>query len=349
MPLALRRGRVASVEAEGATIELTVEVGGARRRAVGYRHLTGGAEPGDEVIVNVAAADLGLGGGGFDVVHANLTRGLAAADEPGAAVMKLNYSSLQHGVRPVEADAARDASVELAGALGGRPVAVLALHGQLEPTAWATAQARPGACVGFVQTSGGALPGALSRVVAELRARGLLAGHITAGAAFGGEHEAVTTTGALHAGLTHLGWDAALVGPGPGIAGSGSALGHGGLSALDSAHAALALGAPTVLVPRMSSGDPRERHRGLSHHSATVLELLLRPVTVAMPQGAPQGVARGEALVRHSVSVAATDLAGYRETGLSARTMGRSIDDDELFFAAALAGGRVLADEVADA
>ena len=82
------------------------------------------------------------------------------------------------------------------------------------------------------------------------------------------------------------GWDVALVGPGPGILGSGSALGHGGIVALDSAHAALALGCPTVLTARMSSGDPRERHRGLSHHTRTVLELLLAPVTLPVPPGA---------------------------------------------------------------
>ena len=36
---------------------------------------------GDELIVNVEARDLGLGSGGFDLVHVNLTRGL---DGPGA-------------------------------------------------------------------------------------------------------------------------------------------------------------------------------------------------------------------------------------------------------------------------
>ena len=36
---------------------------------------------GDEVVVNVAALDLELGSGGFDVVHVNLTRGLRAATE----------------------------------------------------------------------------------------------------------------------------------------------------------------------------------------------------------------------------------------------------------------------------
>ncbi len=61
----------------------------------------------------------------------------------------------------------------------------------------------------------------------------------------------------------------------PGILGSATSYGHGGMAALDSAHAALALHLPTLLSPRISSSDPRPRHRGLSHHTATVLELLL--------------------------------------------------------------------------
>ena len=76
-----------------------------------------------------------------------------------------------------------------------------------------------------------------------------------------------------------------MCGPGPGIVGSGSSLGHGGMVALDSAHVALALGCPTLLVARMSSGDQRARHRGFSHHTLTVLDLLLEPVTVALPAG----------------------------------------------------------------
>ena len=55
--------------------------------------------------------------------------------------------------------------------------------------------------------------------------------------------------------------------------------------ALDSAHVSLALGCPTLLVARMSSGDERTRHRGISHHTLTVLDLLLEPVTVALPAG----------------------------------------------------------------
>ena len=43
---------------------------------VAYPRLTGPVALGDEVLVNVQARELGLGSGGFDVLHANLTRGL---------------------------------------------------------------------------------------------------------------------------------------------------------------------------------------------------------------------------------------------------------------------------------
>src|SRR5271166_3688935 len=132
------------------TVELRGEEGGRRRAAVADIGLVGRAEVGDEVIVNVQALDLRLGSGGFDIVHVNLTRGLAAAGREGADVMKLNYTSLQHAVSPVE-DAQLQLPVE-------RPVAVLALHGQLAATAWAFAQNAPQGRLGYVQTEGGALP-----------------------------------------------------------------------------------------------------------------------------------------------------------------------------------------------
>jgi hypothetical protein len=332
--LALRRGTVLSVEQLGPAARVTVDVGGEPRPAVAYVDMTGPIEAGDDVVVNVAARDLGLGSGGFDVVHVNLSRGLHGQGDPGTHVMKLNYSSLQHAFEPIEAQGG-----EL-GPTSGKPVAVLALHGQLPCVAWAAGEAAIGARIGFVQTWGGALPGALSQTVRELRERGLLAGHITAGQAFGGEHDAVSVEGAINAGLTGLGWEAAIVGPGPGIVGSATGLGHGGMAALGSAHAALALGCRTIIVPRMSSGDSRERHQGLSHHTATVLELLLRSVEVALPEPIDLP-GRG-----HRGRSAAVDLDGYRGARLPATTMGRGIDEDELFFRAALAGGVVLAEEI---
>lgn len=333
--LALRRGEVSSVEEDGPTARITVEIDGERRPALSHGLMTGPVAAGDDVVVNVAALDLGLGSGGFDVVHANLTRGLEGRGVAGAHVMKLNYSSLQHAVEPLE-----ERAPPLERPLRS-PVAVLALHGQLACVAWGAGEGAPDARIGYIQTPGGALPGMFSSVVAQLRDRGLLAGHVTAGPAFGGEHEAVTVAGAIHGALDLLGWDAAIVGPGPGIIGSASALGHGGLAALDSLHAAAALGCETIVVPRMSEGDPRERHLGLSHHTRTVLELSLAPTTVALPEGRDDEL--GD---RHERRVARADLDGYLASGLPARTMGRDATEDELFFRAALAGGAVLGEAI---
>jgi hypothetical protein len=332
LSLSLRRGTVVAVDLDGGVARVRVHCGDEEREAVAYLDLVGPIEVGDDVVVNVAALDLGLGSGGFDVVHVNLTRGLGLPGREGAHVMKLGYTSLQHAVHPFE---------EREGDGANGPVAVIALHGQLPCVAWAAAAGGEAPRrIGYVQTAGGALPGELSDVVRELRERGLLAAHVTAGPSFGGEQEAITVAGALEAGFAADGWDAAIAGPGPGILGSSTRLGHGGLAALDSAHAALALGCRTLLVPRMSDGDPRERHRGLSHHSATVLELLLRPVLVPLPEGAepPPG--------QHQSAEFAVDLQGYARSGLPVTTMGRSLDEDELFFRAALAGGVALAKEI---
>jgi len=329
--LSLRRGEIVSEN------PLTVVVDGQRRPAWADAGLLGEMREGDEVVVNVAALDLGLGSGGFDVVHVNLTRGLSGGggDEH---VMKLNYTSLQHPIEPVERLA------EAGGVRALIPVLVLPLHGHLAPAAWAAAQADPELRLGYLQTGGGALPGSLSRDVAELRERGLICGHVTATPAYGGEQEALSVPGALDAAANLLDWDAVLAGPGPGIIGSETHLGHGGMAALDTAHAALALGMPTLLSPRLSGTEARERHQGISHHTLTVLALLLARVEIAVPQGNPEVSAQLSAVAagRHRVHAAPADLAGYSATALPAQTMGRSIEEDPLFFAAPLAAGQVL-------
>jgi hypothetical protein len=373
-PPALEREQRVLVQLTGA------DRAGERREAVADVALVGRAELGDRVVVNVQALDLGLVSEALpacDVVHVNMTRGLASeahptseAHPPGAHAMKLDHTSLQHAVEAVD-DERLELPLE-------NPVAVLALHRQLAAVAWAFAQAAPGRTLGYVQSDGGALPGGHSRTVALLRDRGLLAGHLTAGACFGGEGEAISTVGAIHHGSRTLGWDAVVCGPGPAVTlpGVGTSLGHGGMAALDSAHVALALGCPTLLVPRMSSGDEGPRRRGISHHTVTVLDLLLEPVTVALPAGmrspvgndlraslgaafagrlvepthpTPRGleVARpgGWArITRHDWRRAEVDLPAFAASGLPSRALGRAVIEDPLFFAAALAGGSVLAE-----
>jgi Protein of unknown function (DUF3866) len=168
---------------------------------------------------------------------------------------------------------------------------------------------------------------------------------VTAGPAYGGEREAITVIGALRAAMGPLGWDAAIAGPGPGIVGSGTRLGHGGMSALDTAHASLSLNLETLLAPRMSSGDQRERHRGLSHHTETVLRLLLDGVKMPAPAGDEPALEllRDACGDRHELWPREVPVGDYAASGLPASHMGRSIEEDRLFFAAALAAGDGLA------
>ncbi len=337
--LSLRQGTVIEVQpsrSDGEIDEIVVDVDGVARPAFADVSMVGATEVGDSVVVNIEAVDLNLGSGGRDVVLVNLTRGLTGEPDPNRHVMKLNYTALQTGVAPVEST---KLDVPIAA-----PAAIFQLHGQLAPVAWAAANANPGLKLGYVQTGGGALPGKYSSTVKQLRERGLLCDHLTAAPAYGGDGEAMSTIGALHSGLRDRGWDAAVVGPGPGIIGSGTPLGHGGMNALDSTHCALALGCSAVLVARASSGDPRERHRGVSHHTRTVLELLLAQVTVAFSDGStiPDEAAR------HDARVVEVEIEEYAASGLPSRTMGRDWTEDRQFFECAMAGGVALADLLRD-
>src|SRR5215210_7118572 len=120
--LTLRRGRVTAVieRHEGLA---RIEVDGTP--CVAYPRQTGPVALGDEVLVNVQARELELGSGGFDVLYANLTRGLDLAPEPEAHVMKLPYAPGQFAARHAEEGS------ELPQSLDGLPVVCCSLHSQL--------------------------------------------------------------------------------------------------------------------------------------------------------------------------------------------------------------------------
>ncbi len=252
MPLSLRRGTVTAVdERHDGLVRCRVD----GEPCIAYPEVTGPVALGDDVVVNVQARELGLGSGGFDVVHANLTRGVGLAPAAGAHVMKLPYTPLQFAARHAEEGGALPERLE------AKPVVCCSLHSQVAPVCAALA----GLQVAYVQLAGGALPLALSDTIRALRDRGLVAATASAGACFGGDVECVTAAAALAwAAESH---DAVVCAIGPGIVGTASRLGHGGLAAAEAANTAAALGGSAVLAVRVSSGDARERHRGVSHLS----------------------------------------------------------------------------------
>jgi hypothetical protein len=321
--LTLRRGRVDAIHERYDGL-VRLEVGG--RPCVAYPRLTGPVALGDEVLVNVQAIELDLGSGGFDILYANLTRGLDLEPEPGAHVMKLPYTPLQHAVLHAEE------GTELPEQLDGMPVVATSLHSQLAPVCAGLRGTR----VAYIQIAGGALPVSLSDAIRALKERGLLHLAIGAGACFGGDDDCANVYSALAVSRAR-GAEAVVCGIGPGIVGTGTSLGHGGVVAAAAANAANALGGVPVIAPRVSGADPRERHRGLSAHTLAVLELCLGPVKVAWPAGAAAPAELG--------AVEEVDVSGWPEAcaGLPLSHMGRGPDEDPNFFAAAFAAGRLAA------
>jgi hypothetical protein len=281
-------------------------------------------ELGDDVLVNEQARLLALGSGGFDVLHANLTRGLGLPAAEGAHVISLPYTPLQAAVRHVEEEG------PLAEELGGMPVVCCSLHSQVAPVCAGLAPSR----VAYVQLGGGALPVSLSDTVHALKERGLLEVAVAVAPCHDADAQAVTAASAL-AWTRAWGYDAAVCAIGPGIVGTGTPLGHGGVAAAEAANAAAALGGRAVIAARVSNADERERHRGLSHHTRAVLRLCLGDVTLAWAVG----------LDDPNVPVEEIDVTGWEEAcaGLLLSHMGRGPDDDPWFFAAAFAAGRVAA------
>lgn len=303
---------------------------GTDARAYALTDLTGRCEVGDAVAVNTTAVELGLGTGGWHVVSCNLTRPAFRAPGPDH-VMKLRYTGLQTDVGTDELG-----RPEVDDPLPGTPVVVASVHSQLAAVAAAFADAAPGRRLVHVMTDGAALPLALSDLSVALAARGLVAGTVTAGHAFGGDLEAVNVHSALGLAVHVLGADAVVVVMGPGVVGTGTSLGTTAVEVAPALDAVDALGGQGILCVRASDADPRDRHRGVSHHTRTAVRLCRSsPLVVDVPVGAADlpGVRRLDVA---QVPDAEGLLARY---DLRVTTMGRTVSEDPLFFAAAAAAG----------
>ncbi len=319
-------GTVTAVTAERAGLQ-KVEVDG--EPAYVLTQLIGPVAVGDRVVVNTTAVELGLGTGGWHFVHWNLSRDSWSEPGPGH-VMKLRYTSLQVDTGSAE----EEGDAELPVDLGGMPVVACTLHSQVACVAAGFAHASSGGRLVYVMTDSAALPVALSDLVVDLRRRGLLAATVTCGQAFGGDYEAVTLASALQVAAGPAGAVAAVVGPGPGVVGTGSRYGFGGLEVATVVDTADTMGGRPVVAVRFSDVDPRPRHRGVSHQTSTALTMAGRRPMVAVPAGEPVP----EALegVGGVVQVAVPADISYPD-GLT--TMGRGPDADPAFFAYAAAAG----------
>ena len=364
-----RNGTVSGTRREWpGAVELDVSVDGVpaeggQVRALAFPALTGRPRPGDRVLINTTALDLGLGTGGYALVVALPDR-LPPDPELAGHLIKARYSPLQACVLGADEqgsphhDVLRDADD-----IGGMPVVVADLHSALPavlagifaaersgddrpPAAGQLQRAEPR--VVYVMQDGGALPAWFSRTCVLLREAGWLAATVTTGQSFGGDLETVTVHTGLLAARHVLGADIAVIAQGPGNLGTGTRWGFSGVAAGDAVNAAAALGGRPVASLRISDADPRMRHRGVSHHSLTAYgRVALARADVVVPVLAGEFGARVAAEAaplggRHElVTVPADGLeAALRACPARLSTMGRGLDEDLAYFLAAAAAGR---------
>ncbi len=348
MVSAVRREWAGAVELDVAVAGGAAAQAGPQVRALAYTELTGRPEPGDQVLLNTTALDLGLGTGGYAMVIAVPGRLPPDPQGPGHLV-KARYTPLQATV--LGADEQGSAYHEVlrdADDLGRMPVVIADLHSALPAMLAACYAHRPGAVVAYVMLDGGALPAWFSRSCAELRQAGWLAAVVTVGQAFGGDLEAVTLHSGLLAARHVLHADVAVVSQGPGNLGTGTKWGFSGVAAGEAVNAAAVLNGRPVASLRISDADPRERHRGISHHSLTAYgRVALARADVVVPdlpgpfgariKAEAQPLGRRHSLVRVPVDGLADTL---RACPVKLSTMGRGLDEDLAYFLAAAAAGR---------
>lgn len=336
--------------------QLAVELDdGSVGSATCYPRLSGACRTGDRVLLNTTAVDLALGTGGrhFVVARAGSLQGVALDDPADGHIMKMRYTPMQLDVLAVESQESLHHDImRAAETLNGCPVVCCGLHSQVPLVAAAVKAADPGLSVAFCMTDAAALAMPVSDLVRECVSAGLVDTTVTCGQAFGGDFEAVNLHSGMLAAKDVAHADIIIVAIGPGIVGTATPFGHGGINQGEAINAVAALRGTPVACLRMSFADQRPRHQGVSHHSlAALTRIALAPAHVAVPSLPQQLAERIDAALdeagvweRHVRADAASGSVSPPSTrGVVVRSMGRGLADDPAFFASAFAAGEVAA------
>jgi hypothetical protein len=354
---AFTRGTVGEIlESTPALIRVRVEADGRELVASGFPEMLGPVAVGDVVVVNTIGIDLGLGTGGEGFVLWNLDGPGPSRPRPGH-IVKVRYTPWQMAVLAAEApESPHHSALKEVSSIAGMPVVACGLHSQLAGVSAGIKAAAPGARVGYLMTDAAALPIAWSTLTAALKDAELIDVTGTSGHAFGGDFEAVNIFSGLAA-LKRVGAaDVAIVAMGPGLVGTGTALGFSAIEQGQVLDAATALGGIAVACARISFAQERDRHRGISHHTLTALSIAARePAEIVLPQIADDRLGQLMAMLedsalgrRHKITVAngrpGVELMERR--GIAASSMGRSMREVPELFLAAAAAGRVAAEKL---
>ncbi|MBQ3423418.1 MAG: DUF3866 family protein [Romboutsia sp.] len=325
--------------------DIRVNINGEIQRAYNYPKITGNIKLGDEVLLNTTAVELSLGTGGYHFVIANLNN-LESNLTKGGHIMKLRYTPLQVKVDSVEEQESKyHKNIEEFSSLNNMPVVVGSLHSMITPFVASYKRLNPNKKLVYIMTDGAALPIYLSKNVDTLKKKGLIDETITIGSAFGGDYECINIYTALITAKEVLNADAVFVSMGPGIAGTGTKYGFTGIEQGPILDAVKKLGGMPISIPRVSFADQRDRHKGISHHSITVLKEIVNisaniPICIYDDEKLnyiKEQIKYNELDLKHNVVYIKNENSkdDIEYFGLKVRSMGRNFDQDKEFFEAA--------------
>lgn len=379
---ALAQGEVSAIIHDSPEIqELLVRIPGKSQpeRAYNYPALYRKIETGDTVLLNTSAVTLGLGTGGrhFVIPYSGTDSKPVLKDDQEQSleskknddpvsrrhnghIMKLRYTPWQFPVLAVEEEASPyHEQLKSATTLDGVPVVAAPLHSMLPGVIlgfralWHLSGRNVNPKIVYIMTDGAALPIALSNIVRELKDKRLLDTTITTGHAFGGDLEAVSIPSALQAARSVGNADLIIVALGPGIVGTGTALGFSSIEQSWVIDVVTHLKGCPITVPRISEADPRERHLGISHHTMTILEFANHPSSLAISNRMPQilrqqmytQLSERNLLNKHSVWLIDDPPAQqlFQEAQIEVKSMGRGVTQDPAFFQATVSAGYLAA------
>lgn len=329
---------------EGKIQCLEVRVGEKLEKAINYLQLSGYASPGNEVVLNTTAVRLGLGSGGYHFVIANKAASPFIAHD--GHIIKLRYTPMQLKLATWE-EKITEAKRTLKYSGLQVPVVIGELHSMIAPFARTLKMINGKRKIIYIMTDSASLPLAFSNTIRLLKKEGVLAGTITAGQAFGGDLETVNLYTALLAAKEELRADIIVLTPGPGVVGTGTRYGFSGIEQGEHVERVHKLGGIPLVIPRISFADPRPRHKGISHHTLTVLgELTEKACFLPLPACSRdkmllflKQLSAGGLLEKHNIVIISADhfLKHLQNACAGSDTMGRNLQADPVFFAAAAA------------
>lgn len=338
------------IERNEDVIWLEVEIDGQKSKGVNYTSLTGDIEVGDKVMLNTTAVDLSLGTGGQHFVIHN-ERNKSRDLEGKGHIMKLRYTPMQTScLAAEEQDSPHHEDINAFTSLDGKVFIVGTLHSMLAPIAATIKHLRPDLKVNYIMTDSGALPIQFSKTVKYLKDKEIIDNTITVGNSFGGDFECINVYTGMITAKEVLDSDITIITMGPGIVGSGTKYGFSGIEQGYIVDAINTLGGTSIVVPRISFRDKRNRHTGMSHHSITVLDEIIKTKTnVILPKLEKEREEFIKAQIcdahideKHDITY--EDGSCIKEAldhyNLKITTMGRGIEEDTEFFTTLGAVGR---------